>query len=306
MNTGLLGAGVVILAIAVSAIVIRQHTRDLDTASSEARTLVAAARRRALSAVIAAGVLAIGAITAVAWLAPELQGLSLTLTPGVAGATALLVYAAAPPTVIPVADGSPRQASLVPRTLRSLRPRAIVAAPLTLSLIIVVTLLTTGLTATQDSLRYSSSVSFETAEMSSTASPYPGWPYAVPLLLTVAALIIAALIAFRRITATPALPSGTQATLDAAWRRRSAAIVSAITSSALLFILGGVWFYAGSAVASAASGMPVYLGWEIAGRIIQVSGGLAVLGCIASFALAVSWATTLSSRVLTSTMSVRA
>lgn len=242
-----------------------------NSTSATLRIVVRAATHRLLTAVgLAALILAAGFVIAT-WF-PRLLGIPLAVAPALAGTAGLLLYAAFPSPKDPDSCGTTRSASLDPRGPLSFTTRWHIGGLSTIVVITLGLLVTTGMTASKDDLGLSRQISFGDAMHSSGAGPYPGWFYAVPLIIATLLLGVATIIALRRIATTPSLPGQELEHEDHAWRSLVTRIVMLLSGSTALMQTGGIALFAASAIRSAG----VHSGLSpIAGPI---SIGLLVIG----------------------------
>ncbi|MDH2444506.1 hypothetical protein QDR37_11175 [Amnibacterium sp. CER49] len=190
--------------------------------------------------------LATGGVVLVALLAlgtavPSWLGLPLAVAPGLATAAGLLVFAAVP--AAPVEPSAVRTASLDTRGPLTVGDRRAYLVPAALGTLLAVLLVLTGATGAPDEAGRLREYAIGTAAGVGTAGPYPGWYYALPLLLTTALVVGATMLALRRIAALPSVPGAADG--DRMWRRDATAAVSLLTSAGLLLHLTGVLAAAG-------------------------------------------------------------
>lgn len=204
--------------------------RDANDPASDARIAVAetavAARRHA------------GVVSALAW------GVALTAPPLVLAPTALQVLRATRASSLtagvltglapasagllflgvhlvgelswPRPTGTLRRAALVRRTLGGIVPRRLCAVTLTWAALLTVTLVTCGIVATDGR-----SVTRTWPGGASTAGPFPGWFYGLPLLLATLGILVGTLAVLRLVAGRPAVMD-TQPAWDLSLRRLSA------------------------------------------------------------------------------------
>ncbi|NVM94076.1 hypothetical protein [Arthrobacter wenxiniae] len=191
-------------------------------------------------------------------------GLPMALTAGVSASGGLLLFSALPAggrkavrkawrkagrkdgRNQQAADATPgpqaRWAGLKPLTL---------ALPLLTMAAYAALLVATGLTSSPDSQGRYRLLHLANTN-ASTAGPYPGWYYGVPLLLVTMVLAGSAFLALQRIAGAPSLPDPRMAALDRRWREISATVVVRLATGVLLGYLGGTSVVAGQAMASVA------------------------------------------------------
>lgn len=204
--------------------------RDANDPASDARIAVAetavAARRHA------------GVVSALAW------GVALTAPPLVLAPTALQVLRATRASSLtagvltglapasagllflgvhlvgelswPRPTGTLRRAALVRRTLGGIVPRRLRAVTLTWAALLTVTLVTCGIVATDGR-----PVTRTWPGGASTAGPFPGWFYGLPLLLATLGILVGTLAVLRLVAGRPAVMD-TQPAWDLSLRRLSA------------------------------------------------------------------------------------
>jgi hypothetical protein len=210
-------------------------------------------------------------------------GLPLALAPGLAASAALLVVALTP--AIRSQPVATRSASLDRRSAWTVGSRRAYLQPTLAAVVLAGLLLVTGLTATTDDAGLNRALSMRSHDGMRTASPYPGWFYAAPLLAVAALLLLTATLAMRRIARLPAVRS-TDERGDRAWRRTATSAISLLATSGLLGYLAGVLLVTGSAVQAVGEGS----GPGVLGGILQALALLiGVLACVC-FGLAVSGA----------------
>lgn len=170
---------------------------------------------------------------------PEWLGLPLFIAPGAGLAIALVVFGIASngsrPTVQPV-----RSANLTTRTVGSYLSRASRRKLALLTAAVVVLVLIGGLTSSPDDSGFHRAFSVHSADQSATASPYPGWFYGVPFLLTVPVLALGIWVALRRVRLLPAIT--TDPARDARWRTSLAEVLLSTVEIALLCGMAGMVF----------------------------------------------------------------
>lgn len=200
------------------------------------------------------GVMVLG-LALVTW-APHLLGLPLVLAPGVGVAMSMTIFGALP--WRRTSPGAVRTAALDPRAAWSATTARIYRAPVLAALVLVVLLVVTGLTASLDDDGRSRAFTVSTPDSGNTASPYPGWFYAAPLLVATFAVVVAAGIAIRRTALLPA--TGLDAAVDAAWREGVAIVLSRIATAGLLLYLAAILLMAGGALRSVAGSVQGAIG----------------------------------------------
>ncbi|MBO9705790.1 MAG: hypothetical protein J7474_09800 [Arthrobacter sp.] len=181
---------------------------------------------------------------------PEWLGLPLFIAPGAGLAFALIIFGTA-------SDGgrkkiSPvRSATLTTRTVGSYLSRSSRRKLALLTAAVVVLVLIGGLTSSPDDSGFHRAFSVHSADQSATASPYPGWFYGVPFLLTVPVLALGTWVALRRVRLLPAIT--TDPARDARWRTSLAEVLLSTVEIALLCGMAGMVFGFATAFAPLAS-----------------------------------------------------
>lgn len=257
-----------------------------------------AARRRSLASVgLALALLAAG--FASVQLAPGWLGAGASLAPTLAGIGGLALYAAIP---TPKDDGTqPRYAaSLARRTPWNVAPKAALTALGAAILLLLVLLVFTGVTSSPDALGHFRSITFTAPSSVSSAGPYPGWFYAVPLLVGTPLLALAAWAALRRIATTASFPGEALEELDSVWRARSAQIVVGLATAAVCLQLGGIALSAGITMRSARVMPGVPVGWQVLATGLTLLGIASLLLSIVALTLAALRAFALPQRVIRS------
>ncbi len=198
---------------------------------------LAAERRRGVAALLCGGCVA--ALLCVLGVGrPDLLGLPLLVSAPLGATAALALHALVPRRRPAVAEDAPRSASLQRRTAATTVGRSSTRLLLGTLVVTVVLTMALGATSSHDDQGRSRAFSVTDGQMSSTASPYAGWFYAVPLLISIAVLVLSTVVALHRIGATPALVEPRFATIDRQWRSATARLVTALALAACLFPLG--------------------------------------------------------------------
>ena len=212
-----------------------------------AYSLVAAARRRLLTSLLLA-VAVFAAAFLVGMTGRSGLGIPVLVAGPLAAAVALLYYSARPPRAARTSTEVEREASLERRTPWTYASRKTVLMPATAGFLAAAVSVFTGVTASPDEAGRYRQIAFHSASMASTASPYGGWFYATPLLLSLLILAVATFFAFWRVSSTPALPRHDLARWDAAWRITSTRVISDISTAATAFPVGGLSVVSGNAM----------------------------------------------------------
>ena len=204
---------------------------------------------------------------------PDWLGIPIGVGPGVAVSVGLAIVAATP--AIRSRPAALRSAGLEPRSAWTIGARRHYLVPALTAAALAVVLLVTGATASRDDQGLLRAFSVVRPDGGSTASPYPGWYYAVPLLAATALLLLTTVLALRRIARLPAV--GADASADRTWRLAVSSTISRLATAGLLGHLAGTLLITGSAVHSAGFGSPL----ELPGLAIVLVGLLAgVLACV--------------------------
>lgn len=279
-----LGVGGLLVVAAVVAIAVAAGARGAGPSPSEA---AAAARRHA------------GAVTALAWFAAvvvslvagpllartssgDVAGVVVGLVPTLAGLTYVGVHAIGEVTW-PRPTGAVRRAALQRRTLRDVAPRVMSGAVAVWLGALALVALLGSLTAAPDGR----SVEWTFARGSSSASPYPGWHFSVPLLVGGLVVVGAAVLVLRLVASRPAVVDAAPE-WDLRMRSLSAHRVLRGVQLALGLTLAGQLLMAGIALSGVASTHPaegltapaVYRAAAIACLV------LALVAAVATFVLA--------------------
>ncbi|MFJ2504693.1 hypothetical protein [Microbacterium sp. NPDC087592] len=282
--------------VAVVWLVVRGRPRRTEPLAASVQSLLDAARRRAVIAVVFSGVVIVALFLAGSFL-QSLAGLPIALAPALGGSAGLLLYSATPPRAVVVASGAAREASLTPRTPLSFVPpvgTGLLAAAVILQ---VAFLIFTGVTSSPDGSGRYRTIAFQTADSASASSPYPGWFYGVPLLVATVVLVAATFLALWRVSSTPALPQRERADVDAGWRRATNRIILAVGGAMLLLQFGGTALQSGSAMHNTYfEGVPPI--WDVLGQTLAGAGLALMIGSIVVLTLATLWAFTLPDAAL--------
>ena len=291
---GIALVGYVLCVVAVVAIVwliVRRRPQRGEPLAPPVRSLLDAARRRAVIAVVFSGVVIVALFVA-GYFLNALVGLPVVLAPALGGAAGLLLYSATPPRVVVVESDAAREASLTRRTPLSFLPTLGASLLAVVVIVQIVFLIFTGVTSSPDDSGRYRMIAFQTADSGSASGPYAGWFYGVPLLVTTVILVATTLLALWRVSSTPALPQRELAEVDAGWRRATNRIIVAISGAALLLQFGEVAVQSGLAIRNAYfDGVPT--GWDTIGQVFEGVGLAMMIGSIAGLTLAALWAFTL-------------
>lgn len=235
----------------------------------------AAARRHAvrggvLAVVVAAAVvLTLGAVAGrVLEGVAEGQVLAVLL---LVGATAHTLVLALTELTWPRPRGHRRSGLLVRRRLADVLPRAALVLTAVLAALVVAVALVGAVVADGSGRALTRASADGTATWS--AGPFPGAPYAVPVLLALLVLLALAAATARLVLARPAV-SGADAATDAALRRASAHRVLRGTAAGCALTLGGLLAVSSSAVRGVADGSAGLVALAV---LLAVAAALAVL-----------------------------
>ena len=198
-------------------------------------------------------------------------GLGNALGLAVAAIIAGLVLAASPMVSWPRADGV-RTADLVPRSGGSFGPRWGFALPLASAGILILFLIVTGLTSVPDDLGLYRAFTVEIVGGSSTASPYPGWYYGVPVIAATLVLAGVVLLVLNRVAAAPRPTNRDLYAVDDALRRSVTRFIMLLSSSALLAYFGGVAAIAGNATSNTATHWTESPDWQVSSEGVVLAG----------------------------------
>ncbi|MGI8458433.1 MAG: hypothetical protein ACR2LI_10020 [Propionibacteriaceae bacterium] len=260
-----------------------------------------ALRQARLRALVCVGVAAVALVVGlrIEALRPDLLGLPSALTPGLAAAVALLVYAWLPTPPSAVESGGTVSAPLTPRSATSFGTRAVFTVPTAVAVVFLGFLAWAGAVAGPDELGRFREFPLSGRDWSAAAGPFPGSYYGLPLAGVTVLLAAATLAALRRVALTPVLPVAGLDLVDRAWREVSTRIIVRISTAALLGYVGGSLLFAGGAIRSASSTAFLTTGHrsilEPAGVVLLGCGLLTVVAGVAVAMLAVLAAVTLRS-----------
>lgn len=212
----------------------------------QAEKALKVARRRAVISVVVFGVAAllILVLSSTTALFSILDGgRILACAPCLAITMGLLAYA-----IYPVKDlgGMARQsASLTPRRWSNSLTRGATGGWIVAVAALISVTIGFGLTSSVDELgRHRAYTAYDsTGRVLGTASPYPGWFYTVPVVVTVLVLALVTWFALRQTSSAPSLPGVGLEHADARWRRDSADIILRLSAGALFLQSGALsWF----------------------------------------------------------------
>lgn len=291
-------AALIILCIALAVVVAWLFAHRRRPAALEARLVpvIAAARRRALVAVLCAvSVFVAGAVAGIAF--PELLGQPFAFAPLAAGAAGILLYAATPPRDASVQEGAARVAVLEPRSWRTVAPRRWLWGIVEIAVMFVVLVVFGGVTADADEQGRQRVIRFEAAGTVSSAGPYPGWSFGVPALIGLAVLLVATLVAMQRIGTTTAFPHPQDADADLQWRTASASVILTLAMGAMLFALGGLTLAAGLAMRNAVIEGATPVVWSVIADTLWFGGVLFLVLSVVGVTLAALTAFTIGERL---------
>ena len=296
---GMFAAGIIITAVVAGAmlVVLRSTTPPAPAADLDQRRLVVDAYRRArVRALTCVGVASVALVAGavIDQRRPELLGLPLALSPGLAAAAALLAFAVVPTTVDP--GVGPTSASLTPRTAGSFGSRRSFVTPAAVAVAFLAFLAWAAWIAGPDDQGRLRAVSFVDGPLSSTSSPFPGTFYGLPLAVVTVLLAATTYLALRRIATTPSLPVPMLAEQDQGWRISSTRVVIRVATAALLGYFGATAAFAGVTYRSAASALVLNGGADhgvVAGACLAVAGVALVLAGVGVAVSAVVGAVTL-------------
>lgn len=210
-------------------------------------------RRRLGGCLLAAVLVLVGGVLADA-LWPDATGLPLTLAPGLAAGLALLGFAVWP-TVTPAASGQ-SSATLGRREAWSYGSGRSLLVPAALAIAYLALLAGAAVVASPDDAGLMRSFSQTQGALASSAGPFPGSFYGIPLAVVTVLLMASTYAALRRIassaTVSPA-PVGGAAAIDRRWREIATRVVVRLSTSALLGYAGASMVFAGSAMRRAST-----------------------------------------------------
>ncbi len=287
-----LGGLLVIMFGGVAVLLVRRLTgptlADAARAGDRSPLVVRAYRRARVRALgcLGGAVLVLVAAVLLDRTRPDLLGLPLALSPGLAAAAALLGYAALPAAADPGAGSV--TASLTRRTAWSFGSRRAFALPAALAAGYLAFLGWAAVVAGPDDQGRSRAITVTNGlpelgdgALSSTASPFPGSFYGAPLAAVTVLLALATYLALRRIATTPTLPVAGLGPADRDWRAVSTQVVTRLAAAALLTYFGATMAFAGITLRSATSSLVANGGPDrgvVGGTWLAVLGATAALG----------------------------
>jgi hypothetical protein len=141
------------------------------------------------------------------------------------------------------------------------------------------------------------SISFASTDMTSSASPYFGWFYSVPLMGACAVLALATAYALRRVSSTPVIGDAGSDEADAIWRRETNRILTRVMIAGCALPLGPSAVLSGMAMHRAA--LPTTsTAWSTFAVILSVLGLALLVNGFWSIVTAAMHATLLPQRCL--------
>lgn len=204
---------------------------------------------------------------------PGWYGLPLMLAPGLAAAIGLVVFALVPTRNVTVRRRR-RSADLEPRRPWSYGPAWGFRLPVIIGTAVIIFAISTGLASGADpDGRYR-----VITVGSSTAGPYPGWYYGLPLIVMTVLLAAATLVALGRIASTARSAVTDDHVeehcddLDRVVRILATRVVMQLSSGALFLYFGGVLVVAGRATTNVATT------WASGGTVVSQLQPAAALG----------------------------
>ena len=276
------------------------HVKSVANKASVVEHAVQHAQRRAVVAVVFSIAMFV-AISSVAFAAPQFLGIPLAAAPGLAVSGGLLLFAVTPPALVPKRE---RNSAL----LRSRRPWSFGSKwsfflPLAVATGLIIFLTWAGVTSSPDARGLYRAISVSDDATSSTASPYPGWFYGVPLIVVTVVLAISTVLALVRISSTPSLPAAELGHLDQHWRNISTRVITKLSTAAMLGYFGGAAFIAGQATHNVATsrGTNGYVLRQpefVIGATLLVAGGVLAIAALVFLILAAFDAATLRTAAL--------
>lgn len=185
--------------------------------------------------------------------------------------------------------GEVRSASLAQRSLSSTSPAALRWMTLGWSAALTVVLVWCGLVGDGTLLTVTTGDGDDVVAASSSG-PFPGWPYAIPMLLALAATLLLTWSTLDNVRRRPAITT-IPPDQDEGLRRGASGRVLRIAQLGTGLTLAGTLFFAGSAVRAAGQGWPT-LGidgpwWGVGGSWLMVAGP--VIAIVSAIVALVPW-----------------
>ena len=212
----------------------------------DSRALLRSARSRMRRAIVISTAVTFGVVI----LPIDRWGTALMVAPGI-GVVAGLAFISAAPLGRRSRWPDVRHAALAPRQTASFGPRWGFLFPIVTVSSLALFLLVTAATASVDSFGLSRSITVTSEIGSHSSGPYPGWFYALPLLIIALLIIAATLLSVYRIASAPARGTAETAMFEAAARRSLTKFSLMSATAVIVFYLGAIAMTAGTAIRSA-------------------------------------------------------
>jgi hypothetical protein len=214
---------------------------------------VMAAAVRSLRSRMLAGILA-GAFAA--WVVAALPippaGAALALAPGVGAAVAIAVVSSSRFSRRTPSDGV-RRAELTPRRADAFRPRWAFILPGATTALLIVALVTTGLSASPVDGPFSHEFLAIVPQGTNSAGPYPDWSYGSYILGATVVLLSVVLFALNRVASTVRVADHDSFPIEELIRRTLTRFIALSGTAVVVLYLGAVSFTAGAAMRAASS-----------------------------------------------------
>jgi hypothetical protein len=206
--------------------------------------------RRIALAALAAGALG-GVAVALSDAAPASYGLVPLLAPGIASLACLAVIAALPRVLVPEANAK-RSAELTARRAWTFAPAWSWALPAATGALLLAAIVVLGLTSWPQEDGLYRAVHVESGDYASTAGPYPGWFYGLPVAALAIAVAVAAYVALARVAASARPTEPALREVDRVMRIVTSRVIMKLTAGTFAAYLGVLLFAGGTSLMSAA------------------------------------------------------
>ena len=230
------------------------------------RSLVRIAIAIAVAVVVGVAGLGVNAAT------PDLFGLPLLLTPLAMTCAGFIVIAVWPQVAV-AETAVHRSADLIPRGPWSYIPGWSLALTAFSAVLVLVAVLVFGVTSSPQPDGLFRAVQVDALPYSSTAGPYPGWFYGVPIGVMIAGTALVAVLALVRVSSAPRPTDTTLREVDQIMRMILTRVVAKFAAGTFTVYVGGMVFFGGAALQLGKVAVRLRERTEHRGRLLQPRRG---------------------------------